>query len=503
MTQTKTDNSASLNRLFAQGKIVLEPAALLNQIPSSLPEDWDFGRVEGMLLGLAIGDALGNTTESQLPATRRQSHGEVRDYLPNKYANSRPMGLPSDDSQLAFWTLEQLLEDGGLVPDHLARKFTQHQIFGIGSTVKAFLRSYKDQGRSWVGSGQPSAGNGALMRVAPLLIPHLRQPSPELWADAALAGMITHNDPASNACCVAFIRLLWECLRLKQAPAPDWWVDKFVEAARELEGTTSYASRNPKLLYEGPIWRFVDREVRLALKQNWTTLEACERWHSGAYLLETMPCVIYILARHGNNPEEAIVRAVNDTKDNDSIAAIVGAAVGALHGRQGLPARWIKSLSGRTTEDDDWHIFELIEDAKQVFWREDPPLTSDNLQAVLKFLPVLQRPDFSPGEWITQQESLPYFNYTPEVLDFIRTLSSNGSIQPYDWMNWHEGEQLVGTPELLGKANLQTLRKLLTAHVRADRFIEGYLAGTFESGHMTLILKRMVEIYRSRASERV
>jgi ADP-ribosyl-[dinitrogen reductase] hydrolase len=489
-----TENTILLHQFLFQGGIDLIDTSLLKNSPSPLPEDWEFARVEGMLLGLAIGDALGNTTESQLPATRRQSYGEIRDYLPNRYANGRPKGVPSDDSQMAFWTLEQLLDDGGLVPAHLARKFSQNQIFGIGSTVKAFLHSYKDQGLPWEQSGQPSAGNGALMRIAPVLIPHLRQPSPALWADAALAGMITHNDRASNACCVAFIRILWECLRLEQAPEPTWWVETFVNSARELEGNTSYSSRNPGLPYEGPMWRFVDQEVRQALKQNWSTLEACERWHSGAYLLETMPCVLYILARYGDHPEEAIVRAVNDTKDNDTVAAIVGAATGALHGRAGLPARWIESLSGRTTADDDWHIFELIESAKQTFWHADPPLTPDNLQAVLKFLPVFEQPDFSPGEWVTQEGSLPYFNYTSEVLGFLGALSGNGFIQPFDWKKWWEGEQLVDYPALLSKANLQTLRKLLTAHVRADRFTEGHLAGTFESGHMTLILKRMAEI---------
>jgi hypothetical protein len=294
---------------------------------------------------------------------------------------------------------------------------------------------------------------------------------------------------------VAFTRILWECLRAKQAPEPAWWVNTFVSAARELEGNTSYSSRNPGLAYEGPLWQFVDREVRQALKENWSTLEACERWHSGAYLLETMPCVLYILARHGDNPEEAIVRAVNDTRDNDTIAAIVGAAVGALHGRAGLPPRWISSLLGRTTADDDWHIFELIESAKQTFWHADPPLTSDNIQAVLKFLPLFEQPDFSPGEWITQEGHLPYFSYTPAVLDFIRALSGNGFIQPFNWMNWREGEQLVDHPALLEQASLQTLRKLLTAHVRADRFSEGHLAAMFASGYITKILKRMAEIH--------
>jgi ADP-ribosylglycohydrolase len=46
-----------------------------------------------------------------------------------------------------------------------------------------------------------------------------------------------------------------------------------------------------------------------------------------------VPSVLHILAMHGDDAEEAIVRAVNDTRDNDTTAAIVGAAVGALHGR--------------------------------------------------------------------------------------------------------------------------------------------------------------------------
>ena len=93
-------------------------------------------------------------------------------------------------------------------------------------------------------------------------------------------------------------------------------------------------------------------------------VDACNQWYSGAYLLETMPSVIYILMRHGHDPEEAIVRAVNDTKDNDTIAAIVGAAVGALHGRDAIPERWVANLSGRTTDRDDGRIFELIREAR-------------------------------------------------------------------------------------------------------------------------------------------
>lgn len=491
------DTPAKLYQMLAQGKIALEVSPFLDQAPDPLTSDWDFERAEGLLLGLAIGDALGNTTESQLPSQRYQAHGEIRTYLPNRHAEYRQVGLPSDDTQLAFWTLEQLLADGGLVPEHLARKFTQHQIFGIGKTVKDFLRAYKDDGLPWQDAGRQSAGNGALMRIAPVLIPHLRSPSPALWADAALAGMITHNDRASNACCVAFIHLLWECLHLQKAPEPAWWLETFVTTASQIEGETFYASRNPTFAYNGTLWEFTDREVRRALHENLSTREACQRWYSGAYLLETVPCVLYILARHGHEPEEAFVRAVNDTKDNDTIAAIVGAAIGALHGRAGLPKTWIKGLSGRLGADDDWRIFELIESARQTFWKVDPPLISENIQAVLDFLPIFEQPDFSPGEWIVHPSTVPYFDYTQEVLNFLRALGHHQLIQPFNWPDWVEGTRLVENPALLRNASLPTLRKLLTAHVRADRFTEGHLAAMFENGQIVMILKRLAEIYQA------
>jgi ADP-ribosylglycohydrolase len=108
---------------------------------------------------------------------------------------------------------------------------------------------------------------------------------------------------------------------------------------RLLEGEVQLRPRHPGLAFRGPLWRLVDTEVRQALAQQLTVLDACERWYSGAFLLETVPSALYILARHAREPETELIRVVNDTKDNDTIAAIVGAAVGALHGRRGLPSQ--------------------------------------------------------------------------------------------------------------------------------------------------------------------
>ena len=116
--------------------------------------------------------------------------------------------------------------------------------------------------------------------------------------------------------------------------------------------------------YKGPIWKFVHEKVGAAYKRNLSVVEACNSWYSAAFLLETVPSVIYILMKHGRDLEEAIVRAVNDTKDNDTIGAIVGAAVGALHGKRAIPERWFKKLLCRTSYTDDGRVFELLKEAK-------------------------------------------------------------------------------------------------------------------------------------------
>jgi ADP-ribosylglycohydrolase len=361
-------NRQRLASLFETGGIDLGRGALFDSGPQPLPEGLDYGRVEGMMLGLAIGDALGNTTEGLLPHGRRAAYGEIRDYLPNLYADYRPVGLPSDDTQLAFWTLEQMTEDRGFHPERVAERFCREPIFGLGSSVRRFLDNYRAGKEPWYRCGPKSAGNGALMRIAPMLIPHLRTASADLWVDTALSAMMTHNDSASTAACLAFVSLLWQVMQMDSPPAPSWWLEAYVAVARDLEVDEGYRPRGGDFAFEGPVWRFVLERVGEAHRCGLSVLEACNSWYSGAYLLETMPCVIYVLMRHGEDPEEALIRSVNDTRDNDTIAATVGAAVGALHGAAGIPQRWRAGLLGRTAADDDGRVFDLLAEAKRLWF---------------------------------------------------------------------------------------------------------------------------------------
>ena len=263
-----------------------------------------------------------------------------------------------------------MIEDGGLIPEHLAGKFADAgTIFGIGATVRTFLRN-RDAGLPWERCGAHSAGNGALMRISPMLVPYLRAGGTDLWSDVALATMVTHNDEAAISSALAFVALYWDLLDMHHPPEAAWWVERYVALAGALEGDTSYQPRykDPENAPAGPLWEFVEEKLPRADEQGLSTLQACESWQSGAYLLETVPCALYILMQHGHDPEEAIVRAVNDTWDNDTVASIVGAAVGALHGRNALPQRWLDHLTGRTAAANDGHIFKVLDQARARFW---------------------------------------------------------------------------------------------------------------------------------------
>ncbi len=361
-----TENRKTIEWLFENHKIDINRGRIFDTSPHLISESLDFDRVEGMMLGLAIGDALGNTSEGLRPRRRHAMYGEIRDYLQNPRANAS-VGLPSDDTQLAFWTLEQMIEDKSFKPENVARRFCSGRIFGIGATVHEFICKY-GAGKPWHECGPKSAGNGALMRIAPMVIPHLKSASSALWTDTALSAMITHNDSASIASCIAFVDMFWQLLGMESAPKANWWLETFVNVAKELELDESYRSRSPAFRnYRGTLWQFVQENVAEAYSRNTSAVEVCDSWFSGAYLMETVPSVIYILMKHAADPEEAIVRAVNDTVDNDTIGAIVGAAVGALHGKLRLPEKWISGLFGRTAEADDGKVFELLEKAKALW----------------------------------------------------------------------------------------------------------------------------------------
>jgi ADP-ribosylglycohydrolase len=331
--------------------------------PTEPPRPIPIERFEAMMLCLAIGDSLGNPSESQLPAVRYNRNGEITNYILNREAGDA-RGYPSDDTQMAFWTLEHLIEYDRIAPGELLNAFSSRNIFGIGATVRKVIERHH-VGIDWAECGVASAGNGALMRIAPLLYHALVGRSHLLVPETILATALTHNDSMAVASSIAAVQMLGKCCCMERVPPPEWWAEEFIRTLKDHETGFQYRSRAPGYAeFRGSLWQFLKQHLLQPSRMSGPLLKALD-WYSGAYLLETVPTCLLILMRHAHDPEQAMVRAVNDTKDNDTVAAIVGAFLGALHGKEFLPKPWVNGLVGRTREDDDGAVFRILELARK------------------------------------------------------------------------------------------------------------------------------------------
>jgi ADP-ribosylglycohydrolase len=131
-------------------------------------------RYRGCLLGLAVGDALGTTLEFKPPGTFEP----ITDMM-----GGGPFGLLpgqwTDDTSMALCLAESLIACRGFDPvDQLTRYCRWYReghlsstgrCFDIGNTVRAAVERFGRTGEPYPGPTDPrSAGNGSLMRLAPV-----------------------------------------------------------------------------------------------------------------------------------------------------------------------------------------------------------------------------------------------------------------------------------------------------------------------------------------------
>ena len=116
--------------------------------------------------------------------------------------------------------------------------------------------------------------------------------------------------------------------------------------------------------------------------------------------------------------------------------------------------------------------------------------------AVLRFLPVFERSDFVFSEWITSANTFPYCNYNDDVVAFMTALYDAGVVADFNWPDWQQDAEIfVADRKKVAEADLWTLQRLLTLHVRKERFCEGHLDAMLKSEHITAILRRIAEIH--------
>lgn len=341
----------------------------IDRLERDMPEQFEVptvreDKLRAILLGIAIGDALGNTSESYRPRDRMRAFGEIKNYLPNRHAQNRSVGLPSDDTQMSFWLLEHLLEEGRLEPELLADIFATRSIFGMGQSVRGF-RTNRARGLSWQAAGVTSAGNGAIMRIAPMLVTARTLNGAEFARSVARCAAITHNEEGAIASAVAWVYLLAELSSLQSLPSPEEIITKFLSRLEALEGPTLYNPRGGQMLgrFEGTLAVFIRRTVFNGLEKDMTPLAFGDLTYSGAFLLETLPVTLFLIAQSVDNPERGICNAVNYTRDNDTIASLVASSMGAIHGYAAFREEWVSNLTGRTQENDDGYVQTLIHQA--------------------------------------------------------------------------------------------------------------------------------------------
>ncbi|SDF34593.1 ADP-ribosyl-[dinitrogen reductase] hydrolase [Thermus arciformis] len=268
----------------------------------------------GALLGLAVGDALG----AQVEGLSKGTFSEVRE-MRGGGPHRLPPGFWTDDTSQALCLAESLLQQGFDPKDQMDRYLRWYRegyrsatgtCFGLGHATRRALERYAATGEPYQGD-EAGAGNGPLMRLAPLVLAY--ENHPDLLSLARLSARTTHGAREALEATEVLAWLLREAL--KGAPKEALLALKpFREA--DLHPTL-------KRVVEGGFW------------------EAPEE--GPGHAPGTLAAALWAFAR-GRDFEEGMVLAVNLGGDADTVGAVYGELAGAHYGKEAIPERWLRAL---------------------------------------------------------------------------------------------------------------------------------------------------------------
>ncbi|MGC9221903.1 MAG: ADP-ribosylglycohydrolase family protein [Solirubrobacteraceae bacterium] len=273
-------------------------------------------RARGVLLGLAIGDALGGPLELMTQQEIQSRYDEpVADYVGGGWLSLQP-GEGTDDTAMAFALARSMASSVGYDADRALAGYLEWfrtDPPDVGNTIRAALagvsagRAASEVTEEYHRMTGKSAGNGTLMRVAPIAVRHLREPERRAQA-ARTDSKLTHFDDHAASACALFcdgIASLMCGVDVSELAAPESlaheWAPTREAAAREAAGE--------KAGYVGT-----------ALMVASTALVSAQTF------------------------EEGLTWAVNLGGDADTNGAVAGALLGARFGEAGIPTRWLDGL---------------------------------------------------------------------------------------------------------------------------------------------------------------
>lgn len=288
----------------------------------------DVTQMQGLMLGLALGDALGLPTEGLSPQRIARRYP---DNQPWRHGFIGRYGMGSDDTEHAWFVAQSLLaqpQDADAFARRLAwclRGWFLGLPAGIGlATGRAILKLCL--GFSPKHSGVYSAGNGPAMRVAPIGA-FFADDAAQRHAYVRASTQLTHTDPKAY-------RGAWAIAELIAAQCREDWVQRpeLVQILSVLNAPEDEAWQTLLDTLANAIHTDIsvaDFALQLGLDKGVT-----------GYMYHSVPVAIYAWYRHfGDYPAtvEAVFRCGGDT---DTVGAIVGALAGCSTGIQGIPQDW-------------------------------------------------------------------------------------------------------------------------------------------------------------------
>ncbi|MCY3880071.1 MAG: ADP-ribosylglycohydrolase family protein [Rhodobacteraceae bacterium] len=272
-------------------------------------------RAQGCLLGQICGDALGSSVEFYDTAAEIQL--DFPDG-PRDMEDGGPFdtlaGQPTDDSEMALALARTLVEAGGFDRAKALEAYLEwfeSGPFDCGETIAAALC-----GRA-TGDSQ---GNGALMRASPLGLfgagrdPHLVAE----WArqDAA----ITHPNRICQDANALFVMAIATEIGENAGPVPLYQL---------IRGWAAEMQASAELV----------EAVEAAEHETWIDRSGGKH----AWVLVALQNALWQLL-HAPNLEEAVINTAGRGGASGTNAAVCGALLGAVYGRDAVPVRWQQAV---------------------------------------------------------------------------------------------------------------------------------------------------------------
>ena len=290
-------------------------------------------RIAGTLLGMAAGDALGAGYEFEPSPV-----GEIG-MIGGGLGPFAPGGW-TDDTAMAI-CIAEVTARGSVDPLVIGDRFLawyRSDPPDVGNATRAVLDAARSgaelpavAAELFARRPHAAAGNGALMRTAPVALAHLGDDA-AIAHNARTVAALTHADPLAGDSCV-----LWSIA-----------IDRAVREVR-LDGVHDGLLLLPPERRER--WERALAEAEEGPPARWTpngyTVTALQAAY--AAVLHT-PIDPADPPRHLPTALEAAVRIGDDT---DTVAAIAGALLGARWGATAVPDRWRRMLHGWPGRDAD------------------------------------------------------------------------------------------------------------------------------------------------------